>query len=142
MCGGFIVYNDHKDYKGNILTDADVPLIQKQEAIKYIVEDWRKNSNDEIIKVGYSFNDKRYSGVNRFGEKYSKYYPGVYVRGREYDYILMRSYNLKNNQEGIQNRSITDNDYIITYNVSNPPVQKENIILLKEIGRLNIYKLR
>ena len=35
-----------------------------------------------------------------------------------------------------------DNDYIITYNVSNPPVQKENIILLKEIGRLNIYKLR
>ena len=101
-----------------------------------------KNSNDEIIKVGYGFNDKRYSWVNRFGEKYSKYYPGVYVRGREYDYILMRSYNLKNNQEGIQNRSIVDNDYIITYNVSNPPVQKENIILLKEIGRLNIYKLR
>ena len=57
----------------------------------------------------------------------------------ESDYILMRSYNLKNNQEGIQNRSIIDNDYIITYNVSNPPVQKENIILLKEIGRLNIY---
>ena len=54
----------------------------------------------------------------------------------------MRSYNLKNNQEGIQNRSIEDNDYIITYNISNPPVQKENIILLKEIGRLNIYKLR
>ena len=63
------------------------------------------------------------------GEKYKKYYPGVYVRGREYDYILMRSYNLKNNQEGIQNRSIVDNDYIITYNVSNPPVQKKNIIL-------------
>ena len=60
---------------------------------------------------------------------------------RQY-YILMRSYNLKNNQEGIQNRSIIDNDYIITYNISNPPVQKENIILLKEIGRLNIYKLR
>ena len=54
----------------------------------------------------------------------------------------MRSYNLKNNQEGIQHRSIINNDYIITYNVSNPPVQKENIILLKEIGRLNIYKLR
>tara|TARA_B100001248_G_scaffold247337_1_gene218729 strand:- start:179 stop:1894 length:1716 start_codon:yes stop_codon:yes gene_type:complete len=142
LCGGYFVYNDHKDYKGNILTDADVPLIQKQEAIEYIVEDWRKNSNDEIIKVGYGFNDKRYSWVNRFGEKYEKYYPGVYVRGREYDYILMRSYNLKNNQEGIQNRSIVDNDYIITYNVSNPPVQKENIILLKEIGRLNIYKLR
>ena len=39
-------------------------------------------------------------------------------------------------------RSIKNNDYIITYNVSNSPVQKENIILLKEIGRLNIYKLR
>ena len=37
---------------------------------------------------------------------------------------------------------IKNNDYIITYNVSNSPIQKENIILLKEIGRLNIYKLR
>ena len=89
------------------------------------------NSNDEIIKVGYGFNDKRYNWVNRFGEKYLKYYPGVYVRGREYDYILMRSHNLKNNQEGIQNRSIADNDYIITYNISNPPLKKEKIIFRK-----------
>ena len=62
LCGGYFVYNDHKDYKGKILTDADVPLIQKQQAIEYIVEDWRKNSDDEIIKVGYGFNDKRYIG--------------------------------------------------------------------------------
>ena len=42
--------------------------------------------------------------------------------------LYKRKINLKNNQEGIQNRSIEDNDYIITYNISNPPLKKEKII--------------
>ena len=129
-------------FNGEKYLKKNLDSIRDQEYLNWELIFWDNQSSDNSKKIFDSFNDKRYSWVNRFGKKYEKYYPGVYVRGREYDYILMRSYNLKNNQEGIQNRPLMDNDYIITYNVSNPPVQKGNIILLKEIGRLNIYKLR
>ena len=55
LCGGYFVYNDHKNYKGKILTDADINLNSKTRPYRIYIEDWRKNSNDEIIKVGYGF---------------------------------------------------------------------------------------
>ena len=142
IISGYFVYRDHISYKGKILSDADIPLIQKQEAIDYIVEDWRSNSNGNKIRVGYYFPDKRFSWINKFGEKYFKYYPSVYIRGREYDYILLRTYGLTNYQEGIQNRAISKNEYIVTYNTMNLNTDNSLIEFEKEIGRLKILKFK
>ena len=137
---GYSVYNDHLNYKGKILTDSDIPLIQKQKAVNFIASDWKRNSNKKSIKINYYFPDNRYSWINKFGERYNKYYPGVYTRGREYDYILKKSHNLKNSQEGIQLRSFLEDGYTITYINSKIFIDKEKLNLSKEIGRLKIYK--
>jgi len=147
---GILVYNDHLKYNGRILSDADIPLIQKQRVVDFISKDWKKNNDSEIIKVGYYFTDKRYAWVDRFGELYFDYYPNVYTRGREFDYIFLKSYGLKNSQEGIQHRSKLKNKYIILYNGYKLPIIEEtkkrindkDISINKEIGRLRILKLK
>ncbi len=40
LCG-FLIVRDHLQYRGNILTEADVPLVDKEQAIRYIAQDWK-----------------------------------------------------------------------------------------------------
>lgn len=143
ILSGYFVITDHTNYKGNkIISDADVPLIQKQRVVEFIVNDWKKNSEKENIQIGYFFSDKRWNWVDKFGEKYEKYYPNIYTRGREYDYILLRSYGLNNSQEGIQHRNKLNNQYIINYAGAGIPLKKNKILATKQIGRLQIFKLK
>jgi hypothetical protein len=142
LVSGLLVYHDHLKYSGKILSDADIPLIQKKKVVDFISKDWKKNNDNEIIQVGYYFTDKRYNWIDRFGEKYFGYYPNVYTRGREFDYIFLKSYGLKNSQEGIQHRSKLNNQYIITYNGSKLAINEKDISINKKIGRLRILKLK
>ena len=140
--GGQMIYKDYTNYKGKLFSDDDIPLIHKQEAIDFIVEDWRNGSKKDTIEVGYLFSDKRYSWVDKFGEKYENSYPNVYTRGREYDYILLKSHGLYNKQEGVQHRKKLKNQYIITHYGTKLSSSKIDIVELKQIGRLVIYKIR
>ncbi len=140
--GGHMIYKDYTNYKGKLFSDDDIPLIHKQEAIDFIVEDWRKGSKKDNIEVGYLFIDKRYSWVDKFGEKYHSSYPNVYTRGREYDYILLRSHGLYNKQEGIQHRKKLENQYLITHHGTKLSSDNTDILELIQIGRLKIYKIR
>ena len=139
---GQMIYKDHINYRGNILSDADIPLVHKQKIIEFIVEDWNKTSTQKNIEIGYFFTDKRYGWIDKFGEKYKNFYPNVYTRGREYDYILLKSHGIYNNQEGIQHRKKLENQYIITYLGTKISNKKNSIIVLKQIGRLKVYKVK
>ena len=139
---GQIIYKDHINYRGNIISDADIPLVHKQKIIEFIVEDWNKTSTQKNIEIGYFFTDKRYGWIDKFGEKYKNFYPNVYTRGREYDYILLKSHGIYNNQEGIQHRKKLENQYIITYLDTKISNKKNSIIVLKQIGRLKVYKVK
>jgi len=139
---GQIIYKDHINYRGNIISDADIPLVHKQKIIEFIVEDWNKTSTQKNIEIGYFFTDKRYGWIDKFGEKYKNFYPNVYTRGREYDYILLKSHGIYNNQEGIQHRKKLENQYIITYLGTKISNKKNSIIVLKQIGRLKVYKVK
>ena len=139
---GQMIYKDHINYRGNILSDADIPLVHKQKIIEIIVEDWNKTSTQKNIEIGYFFTDKRYGWIDKFGERYKNFYPNVYTRGREYDYILLKSHGIYNNQEGIQHRKKLENQYIITYLDTKISNKKNSIIVLKQIGRLKVYKVK
>jgi len=139
---GQIIYKDHINYRGNVLSDADIPLVHKQKIIEFIVEDWNKTSTQKNIEIGYFFGDKRYGWVDKFGEKYKNFYPNVYTRGREYDYILLKSHGIYNKQEGIQHREKLKNQYIITYLGNKISNKNNSIIVLKQIGRLKVYKVK
>ena len=139
---GQIIYKDHINYRGNIISDADIPLVHKQKIIEFIVEDWNKTSTQKNIEIGYFFTDKRYGWIDKFGERYKNFYPNVYTRGREYDYILLKSHGIYNNQEGIQHRKKLENQYIITYLGTKISNKKNSIIVLKQIGRLKVYKVK
>ena len=56
-----MIYKDYANYKGKLFSDDDIPLIHKQEAIDFIVEDWRKDQKT-ILRL-YLFIDKRYIGL-------------------------------------------------------------------------------
>ena len=142
IIAGHIIYKDHMNYKGKILSDADIPLIHKQQIIEFIVNDWKKTSKQENIEIGYFFTDNRYSWVDKFGEKYELYYPNVYTRGREFDYILFKSHGLYNKQEGIQFRNKLENQYIVTYLETKLTNESSQIKDLIQIGRLKVYKTK
>ena len=142
IIGGFMIYKDYINYEGELFSDDDIPLIHKQETINFIVEDWHKTSKTKNIEIGYFFIDKRYSWVDKFGEKYQNSYPNVYTRGREYDYILLKSHGLYNKQEGVQHRKKLENQYIITHHGTKLSSNKISIVELNQFGRLKIYKIR
>ncbi len=141
ILSGYQISKDYNKYNGTMITEADVPLIQKKEAIKFIANDWKLKSNSKSIPVAYFFNDRRWSEVNKFGEKLSKYYPNIYTLGREYDYELLRSHGLFNTQEGIQHRNFKNIRYIICYNSIPIRIKKSLISEIKIIGQLKIIKL-
>lgn len=142
IIGGHMIYKDYINYKGELFSDDDIPLIHKRETINFIVEDWHKTSKTKNIEIGYFFTDKRYSWVDKFGEKYQNSYPNVYTRGREYDYILLKSHGLYNKQEGVQHRKKLENQYIITHYGTKLSSDKTDIVELNQIGRLKIYKIK
>tara|TARA_B100001971_G_C18004794_1_gene439231 strand:- start:81 stop:704 length:624 start_codon:yes stop_codon:yes gene_type:complete len=138
---GHQIVKDHIKYNGPMITEADVPLIQKREAIDFIVNDWKLKSNNKNIPIAYYFYDKRWDWINKFGEKLSIYYPNIYTAGREYDYELLRSHGFFNTQEGIQHRTINNIKYIICYKHRSIPVKKSLISETKIFGQLMVVKL-
>ena len=140
---GYKISDEHLKYNGIILTNADVPLIHKQNAIAYIANDWKLKSNSQNIRVSYYLGGGRWDWVNSFGEKYSGIYQGVYTLGREFDYEFLHSFKLLNSQEGIQHRSHKNSKYIICYNFREQyPINNDLISEVKKFGRLEVIVLK
>ena len=142
IIGGHLITRDYLEYTGPIISEADIPLVQKKQAVKYIAEDWKLNSNSQKVPIGFYFPAKIWSWINEFGEKYSPFYPNVYILGREYDYELLRIYNLYNSQEGIQHRTFNGVKYIICYKAYPLQIKKALVSEVKIFGQLMVIKLK
>ncbi len=120
LCG-FLIIRDHLQYSGGVLSEADVPLTQKMQALDFIVTDWRKLSDSDVIPVDYDLGGGIWDWVPKFGSQLSQWYSAPMTEGRGFDYELLRRYGLRNQQEGVQIRSFGDSRYLVTYAFEPPP---------------------
>ncbi len=121
---GVLVVRNHLAYQGNVLSQADVPLIQKQRAISFIAEDWRANADKGADKIAVDYDlVGRWPWVPTFGERIGRYYPAPMTVGRSFDFELERRFGLHNVQEGVQHRSVGKSRYVISYAFRSPPPQ-------------------
>jgi len=122
LCG-FLIFRDHLQYRGNILTEADVPVVDKEQAIWYIVQDWSRSSESDTISIDYDLDRGVWDGISSTKPTIllNKWYPASMTEGRGFDYEMLRRDGLKNAQEGIQDRTFGNGRYLITYAFENPP---------------------
>jgi len=137
LCG-FLIIQDHLRYRGNALTEADVPLTDKMMAIDFIAGDWKQLSNSDIIPVDYDLGGGRWDWVPQFGVALTPWYPAPMTDGRGLDYELLRRYGLTNRQEGIQLRTFGEGRYLVTYAFEDPPQIKDGQIIHHIFGRLRV----
>lgn len=121
MSCGVLIVRDHLQYRGDVLTEADVPLIHKRQALDFIVADWQKHSSSKTIPVQYDLGGGVWDWVPEFGNKLLPWYPAPMTEGRSFDYELLRRYGLANQQEGIQLRSFGDARYLVTFAFEDAP---------------------
>jgi hypothetical protein len=111
---GYQVVTSHLNYRGETLSNADVPLVQKTRAVDYIARDWRQVSASQSIPVYYDL-EGRWPWINDMGRRMNQWYPAPMTTGRSFDYELLRKYGLSNSQEGVQVRNEGEGGYTITY---------------------------
>jgi hypothetical protein len=139
LCGSLIVH-DHLRYRGNILTEADVPLVDKEQAIRYIAEDWSQISTSAIIPIDYDIDRGIWENVSSTEPALllDKWYPASLTEGRGFDYEILRQYGLKNEQEGLQLRTFGNGRYLVTYAFEDPPQVKTGKFTNHIFGRLRV----
>ncbi len=137
LCG-FVIIRDHLDYRGKILSEADVPLANKIQVVDFIAKDWKSHSSSNVIPVDYDLGGKKWDWLPEFGLQLTKWYPAPMSMGRGFDYELLRCYGLRNQQEGIQLRTFGSGRYLVTYAFQAPP-QIDNRKITKYIfGRVRV----
>ena len=111
---GWMVVEDHLQYRGPLLSKADVPLVQKMAVVNWIANDWHAHSRSETVPVAYEL-----IGIWRFLPEYdrltSRWYPGQLSVGRAFDYEFLCRYGLKNAFEGKINRLDQRARYVVSY---------------------------
>ena len=139
LCG-FMIVRDHFQYRGNILTEADVSLTDKEQAIQYIAEDWSHVSSSHTIPVDYDIDRGVWENVSSTEPalRLDEWYSASLTEGRGFDYQLLRSYGLKNEQEGVQLRTFGNGRYLLTYAFEDPPQVKSGHATHHIFGRLRV----
>lgn len=134
---GYQVISSHLNYRGDYLSEADVPLVQKTRAVDFIARDWLQSSQGKSIPVYYDL-EGRWPWINDMGRSMNQWYPAPMTVGRSFDYQFLRQYGLANAQEGVQMRREDEALYTITYAFeqrSGDPASCRNIF-----GRLLVLK--
>ena len=121
LIGGFIIINSDLNYTNNALGDEDVPLIYKIQAVDFVAQDWKSISDKKIIPIDYQLGGGKWDWIPEFGKEIEKWYPAPFTLGRAFDYELLRTYDLRNAQEGIQLRSFGKSRYLINYSFEPGP---------------------
>lgn len=132
---GYQVISSHLNYRGDTLSEADVPLVQKIQAVDFIAQDWLQISGNQPVPVAYDL-EGRWPWINDMGESMNQWYPAPMTIGRGFDYEFSRRYGLTNTQEGIQVREESEARYIITYAFQSPP--NEPASCKRTFGRLMV----
>lgn len=138
LLGGITIMRDHLQYRGNALTEADVPLIHKMQVVDFIAVDWKKHSNSNIIPVDYDLGGGVWDWVPEFGNALLQWYPAPMTEGRGFDYELLRRYGLTNQQEGTQIRAFGNGRYLVTYAFEDSPQIETGTIDHYIFGRLRV----
>jgi len=135
---GFMIIQDHLQYRGNVLTKADVPLIDKMLVVDFLANDWSEYSNSSIIPVDYDLGGGIWDWVPEFGKLLTPWYPAPMTTGRSFDYELLRQYGLTNYQEGVQLRTFGAGRYLVTYAFEDPPQVEGGHVTNYVFGRLRV----
>jgi hypothetical protein len=134
---GVAVVRSNLLYRGKALP-ADVPLVDKLEAVRFIAVDWKARSASSTIPVDYDLGAGHWDWITDFGTRYEKWYPAPYTIGRGFDYLFLREYGLHNLQEGVQQRTFGDGRYLITYAFQRRPVPAGHPSHNQLFGRLRV----
>jgi hypothetical protein len=135
---GAVLVTRHLTYRGNELTGADVPLLDKLRVVRFIAREWQTRGDSGNPSIGYQLTGQRWDFVPVWGAMMRHWYPGdVYTVGRCFDYELRHAHGLKNAQEG-HGRTARGAHYIVSYAhepAPEPPHGKPRHTL---IGRLRV----
>ena len=139
LCG-FGILRDHLHYRGSVLSEADIPLTDKDQAVAYIAKDWIHRSSWPVISVDYDLDRGVWENVSSTepATLLTKWYPASLTEGRGFDYELLRRYGLTNAKEGIQVRDFGDGRYLITYAFEDPPRVESGQVRHLIFGRLRV----
>ena len=113
LLAGWIAIHAQLTYRGNVLSEADVPLTQKEAVVSFARAPMKYD-----VAGGWTW------------LKPHPWYPGVYTVGRAFDYELLRRY-------GIVNRGAPH--YIVSYAFNSPPPGTTNH---RVFGRLRVSLAR
>ena len=135
---GAQVVSAHLDYRGSYLSDADVPLVQKEQVVGFIAQDWESVSTSKTVAVTYDLGGNKWNYLPEFGQPLEQWYPAPMTMGRAFDYELRRVYGLSNSQEGIQLRPLFPTRYVVSYAFMPEPVQAGVTLQHFIFGRLRV----
>lgn len=135
---GIYVVRSHLSYRGDKLTEADVPLVQKMELVDYLARDWRSFSTTSVVPVDYRLGGGRWDWITGFGHNLDAWYEAPYTIGRAFDYDLLRRYGFRNAQEGTQERSFGKGRYLVTYAFEPEPTPLASPVTHILFGRLRL----
>jgi hypothetical protein len=135
---GFQIVNAHLVYGGSYLSEADVPLQQKEQVVEFIARDWMASSSSKSVPVTYDLGGGKWDYVPDFGVPLEKWYPAPMTMGRGFDFELLRVYGLHNSQEGTQLRPLFPARYIVSYAFLPEPSQPGLSLKSTIFGRLRV----
>jgi hypothetical protein len=140
IAAGSLIVKSHLDYRGDVLliSDQDVPLVHKMQAVDFIVSDWKAVSNEDVIPVDYRLDGRIWGWIPEFGRQMEAWYPAPMTLGRSIDYDLLRRYGLRNAQEGVQMRSFGTGRYLVTYTFEPAPEFPDVALRHYLFGRLRV----
>jgi len=138
LVSGQQIIQAHLDYRGDHLSEADVPLRDKQQVVDFIARDWMKVTDEKQVPVSYDLGADRWDWVPESGAQMQKWYLAPMTMGRGLDYELLRVYGLKNSQEGVQFRTPASSRYIVTYGFLPAPSIPGKKMEEHQFGRLRV----
>jgi hypothetical protein len=118
---GVATVKAHLAYRGSIVSDADVPLIDKENVLQFVADDWHQRSESKRIPIFYELVGAM-GWVTGHGEEFQRYVPeSTFTIGRALDWELSRRFHLRNAHEGEQTRHWNHDRYVISYAHARPP---------------------
>jgi hypothetical protein len=115
---GWGIVQAHLAYRGTVISDSDVTLRDKVDALKWIVQDHRTQGTSREIALLYAFEGGLWDWVDDFGQNVLQWYPSApLTTGRSLDFELLRHYGIRNHFEGIQlrNSRAGEAEYVLSY---------------------------
>lgn len=138
VVAGVMIIQAHLKYHGDIHTGADVPLVQIEQAVDFMAQDWYSISDEQVIPVDYQLGGEIWDWTPQFGKSLEPWYPAPYTFGRAYDYELLRRYDLYNLQEGVQTRTFGEGRYLVNYSFDPPPEVDGDLVEAHLFGRIRV----